>query len=86
MVRRLRAAAGTRAGETVEPQVWEESRAFPGGFTIDDKGPALETARSWGAVGTILTDGSRLDSGMRLADRRGVDGQAFPPGHQQGGL
>ena len=63
IVRRLRAAAGTRAGETVEPQVWEEGRTFPGGFTIDGKGPAKETAQNWRRAGTIWTDGSRLDSG-----------------------
>ena len=62
-VRRLRAAAGTRTGETVEPQVWEECRTFPGGFTIDDKGPAKETAQNWRRTGPIWTDGSRMDSG-----------------------
>ena len=44
-VRRLRAAAGTRTRETVEPQVWEEGRTFPGKFTIDDRGPEKETAQ-----------------------------------------
>ena len=63
VVRRLRAAAGTRAGETVEPQSWEEGKAFPGGFTIDDKGPAKETAQNWRRTGTVWTDGWRLDSG-----------------------
>ena len=63
VVRRLRAAAGTRTGETVEPQSWEEGRTFPGGFTIDDKGPAMETAQNWRRTGTVWTDGSRLDSG-----------------------
>ena len=44
--------------------MWEEGRSFPGGYTIDDKGPALETAWCWRALrGTIWTDGSRLDSG-----------------------
>ena len=63
VVRRLRAASGTKAGEAVEPQVWKEGRTFPGGYTIDDKGPALETAQNWRATGTIWTDDSRLDSG-----------------------
>ena len=30
-----------------------ESRIFPGGYTIDEEGPALETARSWRVRGTI---------------------------------
>ena len=47
----------------MEPQVWEEGRTFPGSFTIDDKGPAKETAQNWRRPGTIWTDGSRLDSG-----------------------
>ena len=63
VVRRLRAASGTGAGETVEPRVWEEGRVSPGGYTIDDKGPAFETAQNWRAAGTIWADGSRLDSG-----------------------
>ena len=63
VVRRLRAPSGTKAGETVEPQVWEGGRTFPGGYTIDEEGPALETAQCWRARGIIWTDGSRLDSG-----------------------
>ena len=47
----------------MEPQVWEKGRTFPGGFTIDEKGPAKETAQNWRRTGTIWTDGSRLDSG-----------------------
>ena len=47
----------------MEPQVWEEGKPFPGGYTIDDKGPALETAHNWRVAGSIWTDGSRLDSG-----------------------
>ena len=43
----LRAAAGTRRGEMVEPQVWSEGRAFPGECYIDKEGPALETTHSW---------------------------------------
>ena len=63
MVRRLWAASGTKAGETVEPQVWEERRTFPGDYTIDEEGPALETARCWRARSTIWIDGSRFNSG-----------------------
>ena len=62
-VQRLRAASGTRPGETVEPQVWSRDRRFPGECGIDSEGPALETAQNWRARGTIWTDGSRLDSG-----------------------
>ena len=47
----------------MEPQVWEEGKTFPGSVTIDDKGPAKETAQNWRRSGTIWTDGSRLDSG-----------------------
>ena len=63
VVRRLRGAAGTRVGETVEPQVWDEGRTFPGVTAIDDRGPALETAQNWRVAGTVWTDGSRLDGG-----------------------
>ena len=59
----MAAAAGTRIRETVEPQVWEEGRTFPGSFTIDDRGPAKETAQNWRRSGTVWTDGSRLGSG-----------------------
>ena len=63
-VRRLRAASSTGAGETVEPRVWEGGRVSQGAmYTIDDKGPAFETAQNWRAAGTIWIDGSRLDSG-----------------------
>ena len=37
-------------------------RAFPESFTIDDKGPAKETAQNWRRAGTVWTDGSRLGS------------------------
>ena len=62
---RIREAAGTRRGETVEPQVWSEGRAFPGGVTIQEREQALAVARSsqWDNRNTIWTDGSRLDSG-----------------------
>ena len=90
VVRRLRAAAGTKAGETVEPQSREEGRVFPGGFTIDDQGPAKETAQNWRRTGTVWTDGSRLDSGavgsVCMADRGGVDRETFPSGNKQGGI
>ena len=46
IARQLRAAAGTRPGETVGPQVWSEDRTFPGSSFIAPEGPALETARS----------------------------------------
>jgi len=63
IVSRLKAASGTKRGETVEPQVWSEDKCFPGECTIEDKGPALEAAQNWRVRGTIWTDGSRLDSG-----------------------
>ena len=52
---RFRASAGTRRGETVEPQVWSEGRAFPGECCITKEGPALETAQSgqWRMQDTI---------------------------------
>ena len=56
---RLRAAAGIRRGETVEPQQWSTGQAFPEAIVIDEKDMALDTARSWSAPGdTIWTDGS----------------------------
>ena len=63
MVRKLRAAANTRQGETVEPQVWSESKTFPGLCEIAPEAQALETAREWRAQGTIWTDVSRVDDG-----------------------
>ena len=61
---RLRTASGKRRGETVETQYWSESKLFPGTYSINEKGPALGTARSLKASHTIWTDGSRLTSGM----------------------
>lgn len=84
----MRAAAGTKPGEAVEPQVWCEGWTLPGAFWIDQEGPALETARNWRAEGTIWTDGSQLDSGgwggMRMEGSGGLNRQAFPPRDQQG--
>ena len=60
---RLRAATGTRPGETVEPQVWSEDRAFPGSVCIDSVGSALAVAQGWETRDTIWANGSRLDSG-----------------------
>ena len=50
---RLRTAAGTRCGETVESQVWSEARAFPGECVTAPEGPALETTQNWRVRGTI---------------------------------
>ena len=74
ITRRMRAAAGTKPGEAVEPQVWCEGWTLPGAFWIDQEEPALETARNWRAEGTIWTDGSQLDSG-------GWGGMYGPPGN-----
>ena len=63
VVQRLRAASGTRPGETVEPQDWSQSRTFPGQVYIDKEKPALETAKEWRSRDTVWTDGSRFDSG-----------------------
>jgi ribonuclease HI len=60
---RLRTATGIKPGESTEPQVWGQGRTFPGVITIDEAGPALETARLWRASDTIWTDGSRFDNG-----------------------
>ena len=46
MVRRFRAASGTRPGETVEPQVWSQGRAFLGGCSIGGESVVLEQAQS----------------------------------------
>ena len=62
-ITRLRAVAGTRRGEAIEPQAWSEGKAFPGEYYIGKEGPAPETAQSWRAHDTIWTDGSRLDNG-----------------------
>ena len=63
VVQRLRAASGTRPGETVEPQLWSQGRTFPGQVYIDKEKPALETARGWRGRDTVWTGGSRFDSG-----------------------
>ena len=60
---RLRAAAGTKRGETVEPQVWNEGRVFSRERRIAPEGPALGAAQNWQIRDTIWTDGSRLDNG-----------------------
>lgn len=60
---RLKAVAGTKRRETVEPQVWSEGRSFPGRVFIYERGPALETIRVWRSRDTIWTDGSCFDSG-----------------------
>ena len=60
---RLRAAAGSRPSEMVKAKEWSRDRVFLGRIFIDEKGPAIETAKSWGHRSTIWTDGSRLDSG-----------------------
>ena len=57
---RLRAAAGTRHGEKVEPQAWGEGKSLPGECCVGQEGPAVETAQNWQVRGAI---GSRLDSG-----------------------
>ena len=37
----------TPQASTVEPQVWEEGRIFPGQCVILEEGPALDNAKSW---------------------------------------
>ena len=50
---RLRAAAGTRRGETAGLQTWNEGRTFPRECYISRGDPALETARDWRTQDTI---------------------------------
>lgn len=50
---RLRAAAGTRRGETAGLQTWSEGRTFPMERYISREDPALETARDWRTQDTI---------------------------------
>ena len=65
IVSRLRAASGVKPWETVEPQVWDKGRTFPGQCVILKEGPALDNAKSWyvNAWETIWTDGSRIEGG-----------------------
>ena len=89
VTRRLKAAAGTRPRETVEPQVWREDKVSPSHYSIGGGGSALERARNWRTGGTIWTDGSRLDSdgvgtvcGAWRA-REGWAGRPFHPGNNK---
>ena len=47
IVSRLRAAAGTKPGGTVEPQVWGENRSFPRGYIINEGTPLTRRDQPW---------------------------------------
>ena len=58
---RLRATAGLRRHETVEPQQWAAPRRFAGQIVVE-KEEAINTARGHRRANTVWTDGSRLES------------------------
>ena len=75
---RLRAAAGTRRGETVGPQEWSAGRSFSGAIVIDERDMALYAAKNWDAPeDTIWTDGSRLEGGAVGAACAWMEGGAW---------
>ena len=88
---RVRAAGGIRRGETVEPQVWSEDRAFPGGGDHSGEGSGTGRGQELGQPqhhldGWIAAGQWRCGSGMCLEQRWRVGRARLLPGQQQGGL
>ena len=79
---RIRAAAATRPGDSVERQEWSRRRAFPGQMIVGDKDEAFAVAKDWRRRDTFWTDGSRLDDGgvgaaVAWRAREGWDGRRY---------
>ena len=59
----LKGAAGIKSGGTVESQEWSEARRFPGRVVVEEREPALRTAKEWRRLDTVWTDGSGQENG-----------------------
>ena len=86
---RLKRAAAIERGATVEGQEWSKARRFPGQIVVDEREPALRTAREWRRPDTVWTDGSRQESGAVGAaciwrTQQGWTGRRYHLGNNKG--